>query len=135
MGGPLDMIYHGRKRKEGEEGRGKIGRMDVYWRSNTPRAVGSANLIAYAHSAWPFYTDVVLLWLLLLLMVVPGDDPKVPAGLWGARGSPVDSPRVPRVRTQPVQASTLPRTATPVKQTVQAHARNWYMKVHFLTNR
>ena len=30
VGGPLDMIYQGRKRKEGEEGRGKIGRRDVY---------------------------------------------------------------------------------------------------------
>jgi hypothetical protein len=30
VGGPLDMIYQGRKREKGEEGRGKIGRRDVY---------------------------------------------------------------------------------------------------------
>ena len=31
VGGPLDMIYQGRKREKGEEGRGKLGRRDVYW--------------------------------------------------------------------------------------------------------
>ena len=30
VGGPLDMIYQGRKREKGEEGRRKIGRRDVY---------------------------------------------------------------------------------------------------------
>ena len=30
VGGPLDMIYQERKREKGEEGRGKLGRRDVY---------------------------------------------------------------------------------------------------------
>ena len=31
VGALLDMIYQGRKREKGEEGRGKLGRRDVYW--------------------------------------------------------------------------------------------------------
>ena len=43
VGGLLDMIYQGRRKRGREKGKGKIGRRDLYWGSNTPMAVGLAN--------------------------------------------------------------------------------------------
>ena len=42
----------------------------------------------------------MLLWLLLFLLIVPGDTPEIPAGRLGARGSPRDHPRVPRLHAR-----------------------------------
>ena len=44
VGGPLDMIYRKEEREpKGEEGKGKVGRRDVYAGSNTPLGIGPAN--------------------------------------------------------------------------------------------
>ena len=44
VGGPVDMIYQGRRKRGRGKMKGQIGRRDLYSGSNTPRAVGPANL-------------------------------------------------------------------------------------------